>query len=163
VRNEKAKSYSVWQRCIFVGQRQEGHLLLAESPSWDCGWYWGFGYVECYTNNKHPNRAKDINHHQHFNGLIWNKVNGHYCATINDEGSPFIETVLTNKEAWELSDLMKSFYTLKEAAATIGRGSSHYTSNVGVNFKDKSMADKINHEFIPKVTARVLELLTPEI
>lgn len=158
----KQKVTAFGKDIYLLGADEEGTYYWLEAPSWDCGWYWGFGYIETYTNNKHPNLAKDINSHQHFNGLIWQRDNqGNYCSHINDAGSLLVETVLTEEEAWELSDLMKSFYTLHDAAETIGRGSSHYTSKVKVNFQDKSMAEKINQEFIPLVTARVLEILTP--
>ena len=62
-----------------LGTDQNGRKLFLVAPSWDCGWYWGFGYIETYTNNRHPERSKDIASHNHFDSLFGNKN----CATPN--------------------------------------------------------------------------------
>jgi hypothetical protein len=71
------------------------------------------------------------------------------------------ETVLTNQESWELCDLMKSFYTLRETAAIFHQGNSHLTST-GISLKNAEMETYINQVAIPAITARVIEILTPE-
>ena len=39
--------------CFYLlGRDEEGINYWLEEPSWDCGWYWGFGYVETYTTNE---------------------------------------------------------------------------------------------------------------
>ena len=65
------------KKIYLLGADAEGTKYWLEAPSWDCGWYYGFGYVETYTNNNYPNRSRDINSHQHFDGLFLNnpKVN----------------------------------------------------------------------------------------
>ena len=34
--------------------------IWLQKPSWDCGWYWGFGYVQAMKGDKEPSKAKDI-------------------------------------------------------------------------------------------------------
>lgn len=41
----------------------------------------------------------------------------------------FTEWTLTDDDTWTFCELMKTFYTLKEAAEVLGRGGSHYTAN----------------------------------
>ena len=65
------------KKIYLLGADAEGTKYWLEAPSWDCGWYFGFGYVETYTNNNCPSKAADINSHQHFDSLFLNdsKVN----------------------------------------------------------------------------------------
>jgi hypothetical protein len=67
----KRKSHAFNKDIYLLGKNRYGELVWLESPTWDCGWYWGFGYVETYTNNKRPDLARDISSHSHFDGLVW--------------------------------------------------------------------------------------------
>jgi hypothetical protein len=155
----KRKSHAFNKDIYLLGKNKYGELVWLESPSWDCGWYWGFGYVETYTNNKRPDLARDISSHSHFDGLVWHKdANNNYVYHINDELN---ETPLTDYEAWELSDLMKRFYTLRESAEVFHRGNANYTSNTKHDSKNEDLAKYINEVELPKIFARVIEILTP--
>lgn len=72
------------------------------------------------------------------------------------------ETVLTEAESWELCDLMKSFYTLKETAEIYHTGNSHLTGRGKLNLKNEHLAEVINQKHLPQIFARVKEILTPE-
>jgi len=72
------------------------------------------------------------------------------------------KTVLTDKESWELADLMKSFYTLKDMAELCHSGNSHLTSTQGFDLKDEAQEEYINKELMPKIFNRIYEILTPE-
>jgi hypothetical protein len=168
---EKRKSRAFRKDIYLVGKDKEGKLVWLEAPSWDCGWYWGFGYMEIYTNNVHPERAKDIVSHSHWNEFvgkveIYDVETGQFIHTdykyhINE--SPLLsETVLTENESWLISDLMKSFYTLKEAAAVLGNGDSHYASDPSKTCQDTELANKINQEILPKLFEQVISILTPK-
>lgn len=158
---EKRKDHAFGKDVYLLGRDEYGDLIWLEAPSWDCGWYWGFGYVEVYTNQKHPSRSRDIQSHSHFDGLVGFKTEkGNYVHHLNE--SPKIqETVLTDRESWELADLMKTFYTLKEAASIYHNGNSHVSSSA-LSLKNADIAKQINEVDIPRVTARVLEILTPQ-
>jgi hypothetical protein len=71
----KKQSHAFGKDIYLLGKTTDGELIWLEAPSWDCGWYWGFGYVETYTNNRRPDLAKDISSHSHFNGLVWHTDN----------------------------------------------------------------------------------------
>lgn len=156
---KKRTEHAFGKKVYLLGVDKYGDYVWLEEPSWDCDWYWGFGYIETYTNNEHPERSRDIQSHSHFEGLVWHKDDhNNYIYHINDV---LAESTLTEKEAWELSDLMKSFYTLREAAAVLGRGNSHYTTTHNADLTQKDMSEKINKELLPIIFKRVDELLTP--
>lgn len=147
------------KKVYLLGIDNDGIYRWLEEPSWDCGWYWGFGYIESYTINDHPERSKDINEHTHFDTLFINR-NG----MIFDNFKKFFkETPLSDPEIWELCDYMKTYYTLREAAEVFRHGYSWQTERASIpGLKDKNLSDKINNNFLPKLFDRVRELLTPK-
>jgi hypothetical protein len=167
----KRKSHAFGKDIYLVGKDKDGKFVWLEAPVWDCGWYWGFGYMETYTNNRSPENSRDIQSHSHWSGFVgkvehydFDKksfVLGEYRHHIN-ESDLMAETVLTEKESWLLSDLMQSFYSLKEAAEVLGRGDSHLTTDSRATVKDTEMGEKINKIILPKLFKEVLTILSPE-
>lgn len=162
---QKRKDHAFGKDTYLLGRNEWGEQIWLEAPSWDCDWYWGFGYVEVYTGRGgsgrvSPSKASDISSHLHFDGLLWFKDDkGGYVYHLN-ESPKMKETVLTDKESWELADLMKSFYTLKKSAEFFHQGNSHVAST-SVNLKNPEIENYINQIAIPAITARVLEILSP--
>lgn len=158
----KRKSHAFNKDVYLLGINEYDEPLWMEAPSWDCDWYWGFGYVETYTRPNDPTRSKDIRSHSHFNRLLWfvDEKTGKHYAHLNESPS-LKKTVLTTAESWELSDLMKSFYCLKEAAEIFKRGGSHLSRSDKVDLTNHLLHSHINQVSIPQITARVLEILTP--
>jgi len=154
----KRKSSAFGKDVYLLGKNEYGELLWLEAPKWDCGWYWGFGYVEVFTNQKYPDRARDISSHAHFDGLVGFPVEGKYIHHLN-ESPKMQETVLTDAESWRLSDLMKQFYTLKDAAAVLGCGGANLANPCIAPCPD--LAKAINEEYLPQVFVKVLEILAP--
>lgn len=141
-----------------LGVNEEGRKVYLEKPSWDCGWYWGFGYLHTFTNERSPERSKDIDSHFHFDHtfLRSDRSNFEWFKTY------FKDTVLTDDEIWQLLDLMASAYSLKKAAAVMYRGDSNYTSKAKVpELRDDQTCDKINHVMLPAVFSKIRELLEP--
>lgn len=152
----KQKSHAFGKDIYLLGTDADGIKYWLEAPSWDCGWYWGFGYIETYTNNGSPSNSKDILSHQHADNFMskWFKSwNG---------SKPILEnTTFTEKEGWELSELFEQFYFLQKAAENFARGKCH-VDNAQVNsWENKPLAEEINKKHIPNVTARILQILTP--
>ena len=97
----------------------DGENIYLSAPSWDCGWYWGFGYL---GNN---------NCHYHVDGLgkesnknMFDAIKEHFGNTL----SPHL-AYAENKRLWTFCELMETFYTLRETAEVLGRGGSHFTNN----------------------------------
>ena len=170
---DKKKSNAFRKDIYLLGQFDDGKYFWLEGAKWDCSWYWGFGYIETYTNNSCPSKSRDISSHQHYDGTFFGKsesydsekgcfrLNSEYKHTIKDN-KDVVACTLTEKEQWELADLMKTFYTLKDTAALYHQGNSHLTSNQRLSFEDKDAEKNINKVLLPKLFARVYEILTPD-
>ena len=68
---EKRSTVAFRKRVYLLGKDGEGVAYWLESASWDCDWYWGGGYVKTYTQNDYPELSRDIDSHQHFDGLFF--------------------------------------------------------------------------------------------
>lgn len=142
-----------------LGEDNEGILYWLESPSWDCDWYWGCGYVETYTNNKNPEIARDINSHQHFDGLFLKGNKNGYDAFKEF----FKDMTVTDNELWTFIEIMKTIYTIKEVAGIYHIGGSHYTTNPCKDIlQNKDKEEEINKIILPKLFDEVKKLLTVE-
>lgn len=143
---------------FLLGKDEEGTCYWLAEPSWDCGWYWGAGYVETFERNKMPYEARDVDSHQHFDGLFLKKNrNGKiYMDAWKDF---FVESPLTNKEVWQLLEYMKSIYTLKETAELFHRGGSNLSSS-DEELKSPESAKVLNENVLPSLFKKVEKLLT---
>jgi hypothetical protein len=167
----KRKSHALGKDIYLLGQDSDGINYWLEAPKWDCDWYWGFGYVETYTNNKNPHLSKDINSHSHVSGLLGHQevynsdkqcfVKGEYVHNLIDSKT-FAATTFNEKESLELTELFNQFYFLKSAAENFGRGKCHTANTTAPKWEKKDLAKEINEIHIPNVTNRILEILSPE-
>lgn len=154
---EKQKSYHGKKDVYLLGKDKEGVKHWLEAPSWDCDWYWGFGYIETYRGNRKPEIASDINSHRHADNFM-----SEYFTEWNGSEPFLTQKTFNEKEGWELSELFKQFYHLKEQAEFWGRGKMYVANTKVQSWKNEELANKINREMIPTITARILEILTPE-
>lgn len=114
----------------------DGEKIFLSPPSWDCGWYWGFGYL----GNK--------NCHYHVDTL--NKDKNLYDAFKEHFGESLI--VKEDKDLWALCELFKTFYNLKEIAEVYNRGGSKYTANPGE-------VKRINEVLLPAIFKEIYLIL----
>ena len=137
------------KQMYLIGKNTYGENVYLPKASWDCDWYWGFGYLE--TLNSHTHFSSEILHNdEHINGYDMFK-------------KYFVETCLNDDEIWQLVDYMQTFYTLKETAETLQYGYSHYTERAKIDeIKNTEMAEKINKEMLPKLFEKVYALLEPK-
>lgn len=154
---EKTTSNAFGKDVYLLGTDKDDIAYWLEQGTWDCGWYWGCGYVETYSRNMSPSASRDINSHQHFNSMFFNKKGNAY-----DEFKRFfVETTLVDKEIWTLIELMKTIYTLKEYSGTINRGGSHFTTNPCKDLiMNSEEYERINDVVIPALLQKVYELLS---
>lgn len=91
-----------------IGINEDGEKVFLEEPSWDCGWYWGFGYLETYTNNRQITRSRDIQSHSHFQDFDENSsLNPYHVLT---------DCVLSFEELQILKGLVRQAKQLGEEA-----------------------------------------------
>ena len=156
---KKTKSHAFGKDVYLLGRDADGEWIWLEAAQWDCGWYWGFGYVETYQDphGKRPEKARDISSHSHWDGLVGKHGQDYYHHLGDISG---FESVLTERESWELADLMKSFYRLRAVAEIYHMGNSHLTASVAVDLKNEAACKRINEVDLPKIFARVYQILT---
>lgn len=136
---------------FLLGRNIDGEEVWLQDFSWDCDWYWGGGYLEVFNLGK-----TDISQHYHFDGMVNNSGKNAFDAFKEH----FTETVLTDDEIWVLCDLLMSFYAIREAAAVVGRGGSHYITHNKMTERPK-MASELN-SIIGKEIAPAIRALLDE-
>jgi len=147
---------------VFFGKNEHGERIYLQKPTWDCGWYWSFGYLgnkDChyhldgYQKKDHCLKLEDGNYKH-----ITEKRN--ICmrdALLADyELNPVIEENL-----WVFCELALSIYSLKETAEVLGRGGSHMTNNPCQSvIKNKTEVKRINEIVIPALCQELWDMLT---
>lgn len=134
---------------FLLGIRKDKKKVWLEQAKFECGWYWGIGYVEVFNNH-----YTDIEEHTHFDSLFLSK------DIYNSFIEYFEEMTISKNEVWKLLELMKTLYELRSYADFLTRGGSHITSNM---FSDKIKNDnelkRINNELIPTIQEEVYKML----
>ena len=128
---------------IYLGNTAEHGRLYLSKHSWDCGWYWGFGYIG------------NSRLHMHIESLINSE---HDVKKIFDKS-----TKITQNQWWIIRDLFKQAYALKEAAEVYRHG-GHQTSKPGITdcIKNLEMAARINKD-LETVLNKVWDFLLHEV
>lgn len=130
---------------ILIGRHNDENIYLT-APSWDCGWYWGFGYL----GNK--------NCHYHIDGLNKYENINLYDAIKKHFGESLI--VKDDKDIWTLTELFKTFYDLKTITEVLGRGGSNYSTNpckeLITNTKE---VERINKVVLPEIFLAIYKIL----
>jgi len=107
---------TIWTEDFKLGASKEwGKGIKLSAPTFDCDWYWGFGYL----GNK--------NCHYHLDSYKQSNMNLRDYL-INEFGDSL--RITENRDLWVFCDLMVSAYTLNEAAEVYYRGGSHYCRTV---------------------------------
>ena len=140
----------------FLGIRKEDKkrvYLIKES--WDCNWYWGFGYIQTFFRN-------DIYDHQHFDNLFLKK-------DIFDSFKNYFETTpLTNDEIWQLLGYMKEFYVAQQYAELLQYG-NYITSKAKCFLDDENIetnkkeVERINKKILPELFKKIEKLFIKEV
>lgn len=145
-----------------IGKDNEGNRVWLEKPSWDCGWYWGFGYLQTMQGNREPSKARDIASHTHWDSRVAESHKNAYDWFIETFGEPTKAAKgtrmcrFTDKQVWRLCELMQTAYTLRKAAEVLGRGQSNYTENPCAKvIKNTREAKRINSKVLPAIFAEI--------
>lgn len=84
-------------------------------PSFDCDWYWGFGYL--------GNR----NCHYHLSGIGKHENINFRDALVKHFGDTF--AIKDERKLWQFAEVVLTIYKLKDMADLIHLGGSHMTTN----------------------------------
>lgn len=148
MKKEKRKAFG--KNIYLLGKDKNGVKYWLEEASFNCGWYWGFGYIETYTNNNNPEKARDINSHQHFDGLFL-KTN-----IFDSYKDFFAETTLNDDEIRQFLGYMEEFYTMRKYSDLLHSGNN-------ITSKAKNIKLEENEEENKKEYKRINEILLSEL
>lgn len=148
-----------------LGKTEEGDKVYLERGSFDCDWYFGFGNIHIYEENKQEPSAL-LHWDSFFTGskhVTPEKIDDTLFDSV--EGK-LAETPFTKKELWQLCDLMKTFYALKEASGVYEReGSSHLTGDTRGLLKNEDLKEELNEDtaHIIREVQKLVGLDKPEV
>lgn len=130
---------------VILGKNEHGVINLRR-PSFDCDWYWGFGYL--------GNRII----HYHLSGIGEGENINFHDALTKHFGDSFI--IKDGKDIWQFAEIVQSIYTLKKAAELFHLGGAHYTTNPDAEMLKKSDWEReINEVLIPQQIASMYKIL----
>lgn len=134
----------------------DGDVFIS-CPTWDCGWSWGFGYLQRWNA-----RRGDIDFHTHINSQFSKDKDGRGCnwytgmQDLFDQGDVFEN----DKQRWKFLEIVKTIYNLKMTAEVLGRGGSHYGNNpLSEEIKNHDEVRRINEYLIPKLIDEMYKVL----
>ena len=126
---------------VYLGKLYGKNVYLAR-PSWDCGWYWGFGYVQ---NKKLHTHLKTMCNVENHTVNLWDGLQHHI------KGGK-IERMHVQDKLWTFCEVVQTIYHLRETAEVLGRGDSNYTTNPCADLiKNPDEVKRINEVLIPKL------------
>ena len=150
----KKKSFAFGKDVYLLGEDISGVKYWLESAKWDCGWYWGFGYIKTYTQNNSPETSRDISSHQHAGDFM------EWCIEWNSKKPTLSKTTFSNSEAWRLCELFKRFNLFRDLAEYYHSGGCGVTS-LKDNKKDLEEHKRINEVVIPEIMNEIIRILNP--
>ena len=153
---------TIWKEKLFFGLRNEDNTrIYLSAPSWDCDWYWGFGYLgnknEHYHLSSYANQTKCITDSEGKFSVFTEKRNKNmYDCLLEDYTlNPRIYSNL-----WTFCELSQTAYALKESAEVLQRGGSNYSTNpVKEIIKNPEEVARINNVVLPAIFDHVYSLL----
>lgn len=144
---------------FLLGKDANGNKYWLEQRQWACDWYWAFGYVQSFEQNLSPERARDIETHDHFNRLF---LNGEYIENYKVFFSGGV--TLEDEDIWKLIEAMKESYIAKEYYELLYCKSAHITSlpdEVKQIISNQNERVRLEKEVIPALCKYAEGLLDP--
>jgi len=136
----------------------DGKNIFLSPPSWDCNWYWGFGYLGNRDCHYHIDGLKKIETYN-IEKSTWEYE---FVNLFDGLKKHFGETFIVKEDGdiWTLAELFQTFYALKETAEVLGRGGSHYTNNPCKDLIiNKYEVTRINNVVLPQVFEEIYKIL----
>jgi hypothetical protein len=131
-----------WTERRYLGKRKEdGRMVYLAAPTWDCDWYWSFGYLVATGEHFHL---------RNYGNMDWKD-----CL----ERDYNLNVKLRGDNLWKFYELAKTAYKLKEVAEVLGRGGCNITDNpLAEVIKNKTEVDRINQIVLPQIFDAINEM-----
>jgi len=130
---------------VLFGVNSEGESIYMDKPTFDCDWYWSFGYLgnrHCHYHLESYDNGRNIN--------MYDALKQDYTLTSHVE-----------MNLWQVCELALSIYTLKKTADLYHIGGSLMTCNrCKGHIQDIKQYNKIVNETLPQVLQSFWDLVT---
>jgi len=142
---------------VLLGENN-GEKIYLSAPSWDCGWYWGFGYLGNRNCHYHVEGLKKIEKYNFEKSVREYEFVNLYDGFKKHFGDTF--TVKLDKDIWTLAELFSTMYDLKNIAEVYNRGGAHYTTNPCASLiKNSAEVHRINTVVLPAIFEEIYKIL----
>jgi hypothetical protein len=144
---------------VYLGNNS-GERIYLSAPSWDCEWYWGFGYLGNNRCHYHVDGLKNPTWFD-FEKSCWQSEHLNLFDGFKKHFGDSL--VIKDAQLWTLCELFESFYALRKAAEVLGRGGAHYANNPAKEtIKNPTEVERINKIVLPKIFREIYKILRPE-
>lgn len=153
------------EKKFFFGIRKQdkAHIYLT-APTWDCGWYWSFGYLGNSREHYH------LSSYQIKTRLLYKKDGS--CVVVTEQRNICMRDALLedydlnpkllkgssefSNNLWTFCELALTAYALKETAEILKRGGSHMAENPCADLiKNFDEFKRINEIVLPAIFAEI--------
>lgn len=120
-----------------------GRGYLFRRPSFDCGWYWGFGYLGNRDVHFHLDNMTSI-HPELANKNMFDQLKMLFGDNL---------TITNDGDLWKFCEHASAIYKMRVAAELFHRGGSSYTSNErsdSIKELGHDMYETLNSVLIPE-------------
>lgn len=127
--------------------------ILLRRPSFDCNWYWGFGYVGNRGCHYHLDslHTMDWQNKEMQNKNLYDQLKLHFGDTL---------TITNDRDLWTFCEIVRTIYTLRKMADLYHLGGSHFTTNPDAELlKNPDEWKRINEVLIPAQIASLYAIL----
>ena len=145
---------------VLLGKDSDNICYYLEKPSWDCGWYWGFGYV--HSRGCHEHIPSFMGELKTYDFAKKEYVKSEYIHNLYH--SPrFTDTTFSENEGWQLSELFKQFYLIQDMAAFCHKSKPgcHITTSPVDHGNMSGWNQHMNNVMIPKISTEIMRILSP--
>jgi hypothetical protein len=120
-----------------LGKTKEGDKVYLKKAEYACDWYFSFGVLEIYEENKA--KPSTITH--------WNSYfTGNSHVEPSDIKDKLVETPFEDETLWIICDWMKTCYALKQVSGIYDRGNSHLSRRTHGEIQDEDKKREIDHD-----------------
>jgi len=121
---KESQSYNPKKDSLFI----QGETIVIKKHSFDCGWYWGFGYI--------GNRNLHCHSSIFTNELLWHDAKDVFEKSIFEN----------NKDFWIFKDLLAQAYALQKASEVYRHGGFITSGAITEIIKNKDKENAINKD-----------------
>lgn len=124
------KDYTPARKSYYLGDRKDdGARIYISMSTWDCDWYWSFGYLGNSRRHYHLSSYQSVQRSFKTDEgwtVLTERRNKHMKDCLEDDYE-LAENI--KGRLWEFCELALTAYALKQAAEVLGHGGSHTTTN----------------------------------